>query len=49
MGLSQAASWARRAKRDADSNTADAVETLAKAVIELVKEVQRLESKIAAR
>ena len=43
MSLSQAESWARRAKRDADSDTEDAVETLARAVLELIKEVKRLQ------
>jgi hypothetical protein len=43
MSLSQAESWARRAKRDAGSDMEDAVETLAKAVLELIKEVKRLQ------
>lgn len=44
MSLSQAETWARRAKRDADTDTQDAVETLAKAVLEVIKEVRNLEA-----
>lgn len=46
MSLSQAESWARRAKRQADSDTSEAVKILAKAVLQALAEIKRLEARV---